>query len=230
MAEGKNTIIVYRDWKAVADALSPEQFGLLMKHFFDFVNDLDPVLTDPVLKMAWIPIEQTLKRDYKKWKEKSSKNSDNAKLRWEKERIRTHTDASERVRSDANDAVSVSVSVSGNDSVKEAIKKPAKPNKSIILDEPSLEEFLEYAKEKLSTQIYEGIETDLELKFHSWKENNWWTSGKHSRAIKNWKTTLLNTLKHMIKDFKESPKKYVAQKTTASSAWKELINNKNHNK
>lgn len=58
---------------------------------------------------------------------------------------------------------------------------------------PTIEEFIEYA-------ILKKPDVDLEsvkLKFESWKENNWKTGGGKSRKIKNWKSTLLNTLPHL---------------------------------
>ena len=69
MAEGKNKIIVYADWLHNFEDLSDEELGKLMRHFFMYVNDLNPVLEDRFLKLAWKPIETTLKRDLKKWEQ-----------------------------------------------------------------------------------------------------------------------------------------------------------------
>jgi hypothetical protein len=62
---------------------------------------------------------------------------------------------------------------------------------------PTLIEFLKYAIE----QIPNINKEEVRLKYESWKVNNWCTNvqGKE-RKIKNWKTTLLNTLPYIRKD------------------------------
>lgn len=117
MAQGKNKIFVYRDWLDNFKELSDEELGVLMRHFFEYVNDLDPVLEDRLLKVAWRPIEATLKRDLAKWQEKSDKNSESAKKRWDK----NNANASERKKRNANDADRDSVS--DRDSVRDTDKK-----------------------------------------------------------------------------------------------------------
>lgn len=56
---------------------------------------------------------------------------------------------------------------------------------------PTFEEFKKYALEKKSDVNIES----LELKYEAWKEAGWKTG--HGKAIKNWKSTLLNTLEHI---------------------------------
>lgn len=65
---------------------------------------------------------------------------------------------------------------------------------------PSLEEFEEYA-------ISKKPDVDLQavgLKFEAWKESGWRTGGKNGHKIKNWKSTLLNTLPYLKKVESES--------------------------
>ncbi len=60
---------------------------------------------------------------------------------------------------------------------------------------PAFEEFKQYALSKCKT-----LDTDaLQMKYESWIENNWRTGGEKPRKIKNWKTTLLNTIPHLPK-------------------------------
>jgi len=84
MAQGKNKIFVYKDWLNNFEDLTDEELGKIMRHFFEYVNDLNPVLEDRLLNLVWKPIESTLKRDLKKWEEKSEKNRESARMRWDK--------------------------------------------------------------------------------------------------------------------------------------------------
>ena len=60
-------------------------------------------------------------------------------------------------------------------------------------DIPLLEDFVKYAIEKKPKVKVEAVK----LKYESWVANGWRTGGDKPRAIKNWKTTLLNTLPHL---------------------------------
>lgn len=64
-------------------------------------------------------------------------------------------------------------------------------------DIPTLDDFINYAVSK----IYNINKDDVSLKYMSWLENDWSTNvnGKQ-RKIKNWKSTLLNTLPYIRKD------------------------------
>ena len=67
MAEGKNTVVVYRDWIDKFEELEDDEAGRLIKHFFRYVNDLDPEYPDKLTKIAFIDIKNSLKRDLEKW-------------------------------------------------------------------------------------------------------------------------------------------------------------------
>lgn len=57
---------------------------------------------------------------------------------------------------------------------------------------PTFEEFQEYSQlHKPNVSL-----NDLKLKYEAWKEAGW-KAGKELRPIKNWKTTILNTLKYL---------------------------------
>lgn len=79
MAESKKSIVVYADWEATFEQLSDEEAGKLIKHFFKYVNDKNPVMEDRILKIAFEPIKQQLKRDLKKWERTKEKKSDAGK-------------------------------------------------------------------------------------------------------------------------------------------------------
>jgi len=63
---------------------------------------------------------------------------------------------------------------------------------------PTFEEFREYAEQKALDNNLDPDFQKLRFKFESWKENDWKTG--HGRKIKNWKSTLLNTLPHLQKE------------------------------
>jgi len=67
MAENKKSIIVYADWIELFESLSDEEAGLLIKHFFRYVNDLNPTAPDRITELSFIPLKQALKRDLDKW-------------------------------------------------------------------------------------------------------------------------------------------------------------------
>lgn len=142
MANGKNSFLIYCDTLKNIEHLTNEEKGILFQHLLEYVNDLDPVLNDRLILTAWKPIEQTLKRDLKKWEHKSEQNSKNAKIRWD-------ANACKRIRTDANDADSVNVTVNDNDNDNDINKRKAEFKNSIQTNYPKysielLDNFYEY--------------------------------------------------------------------------------------
>jgi len=86
MATNKKRISVYADWLMNFEELTDEELGKLMRHFFEYVNDNKPILKDRILKVAWKPIEATLKRDLIKWEETIKKRSEAGKISANKRR------------------------------------------------------------------------------------------------------------------------------------------------
>ncbi len=84
MAENKNRIIVYRDWISTFDALTDEEAGKLIKHFFRYINDQNPEAPDRLIKLLFEPIKQTLKRDLKAYESICEQNRENVAIRWNK--------------------------------------------------------------------------------------------------------------------------------------------------
>lgn len=67
MAQDKKVVMVYTDWMEKFEILEDDEAGRLIKHFFRYVNDLDPEAPDKITKLSFIDIENTLKRDLIKW-------------------------------------------------------------------------------------------------------------------------------------------------------------------
>lgn len=121
MAEGKKKIVVYADWINSFEDLTDRELGILFRHFFKYVNDQNPVLKDRIVKVAWKPIESTLKRDLNQWNEKAPARVEKAKkagLASAKKRAENQlkpTKSNKLVKNPTKSTVSVSVSV--NDKV-----------------------------------------------------------------------------------------------------------------
>lgn len=75
---------------------------------------------------------------------------------------------------------------------KDSIVKPIN-QEPINQDIPPWEDFLFYAKEKKP----DIDQSALKLKYEAWKESGWQTGGSKPKKIKNWKSTLLNTLPYI---------------------------------
>ncbi len=80
MADGKKKIIVYSDWLQKFEALTDEEAGKLIKHFFRYVNDLNPEYPDRITELSFIDIKNTLKRDLELWEKRAEKSRENGKL------------------------------------------------------------------------------------------------------------------------------------------------------
>ena len=113
MAKGKKSFVLYSDQKELFEALTDEQSGKLIKHIFQYVNDENPTLDDPILKIAFITIKSILKRDLNKW-EKQIKQRSEAGKKSAESRKRNATAVNENQRT-LTDNVNVNV----NDNVNE---------------------------------------------------------------------------------------------------------------
>jgi uncharacterized phage protein (TIGR02220 family) len=76
MATGKKKVIVYTDWISTFNPLTDEEAGRLIKHFFSYVNDLNPE-SDRLTELLFNPIKQTLKRDLEAWEKQQERNKEN---------------------------------------------------------------------------------------------------------------------------------------------------------
>lgn len=73
--KGKLSFLLYADLKSTLDQLPDDVAGRLFKLILDYVNDLDPSTDELVLKVAFEPIKQQLKRDLKEWEKVRGKRS-----------------------------------------------------------------------------------------------------------------------------------------------------------
>ena len=75
MAENKKSFVLYSDLIKSIEHLTYEEKGILLTHLLEYVNDMNPILTDRLILTAWNPIELQLKRDLKKYEEVKAKRS-----------------------------------------------------------------------------------------------------------------------------------------------------------
>ena len=75
MAENKKSFVLYADLIKSIEHLTYEEKGILLTHLLEYVNDMNPILTDRLILTAWNPIELQLKRDFKKYEEVKEKRS-----------------------------------------------------------------------------------------------------------------------------------------------------------
>lgn len=116
MAENKKSFVLYADLLHTVMQLPNDKAGLLFKHILSYVNDLEPVTKDIIVKIAFEPIKQQLKRDLKKYEKKKKQWSEAGKKSAEvrkNKRQQTLTDV-KNVPTDltvnVNDNVNVNVS------------------------------------------------------------------------------------------------------------------------
>jgi hypothetical protein len=87
MAKDKKGFILYADQKAIFDQLPNDKAGELIKFILSYVNDENPETDDLIIKLAFTPIQQQLKRDLVKYEETKEKRSEAGKAgankRWQ---------------------------------------------------------------------------------------------------------------------------------------------------
>jgi hypothetical protein len=84
MAKDKKSFVLYVDQRHVIDMLTDEQAGQVLKQIFSYVADEHPETDDPVIKIAFEPIKQQLRRDLKKYEGIKEKRSAAGKASAEK--------------------------------------------------------------------------------------------------------------------------------------------------
>jgi len=158
MAEDKNGVIVYADWIDKFEELNNEEAGKLIKHFFRYINDLNPEAPDRITKISFIDIEKSLKRDLKKWEKtlegrsRAGKASALARAN-KKEQSLTLSTSVESVKQTStnptvsvNDNVNVTVNVNDikkkRDAIALAFMENVNPDKKVIFDS-----WIQYRKE-----------------------------------------------------------------------------------
>ena len=124
MADNKKSFVLYCDIIKTVEILPNETAGELFKHLLSYVNDEDPQTDNMLVKLAFEPIKQQLKRDLEKWQEIKVKRSEAGKRsaakrnkRQQNQQVLTSVESVEQTltNSTVNDNVNVTVNVNVND-------------------------------------------------------------------------------------------------------------------
>ncbi len=147
MAKDKKGFILYADQKAIFDQLPNDKAGELIKFILSYVNDENPETDDLIIKLAFTPIQQQLKRDLIKYEETKENRSKAGKAGANK-RWQNITEDSKRINDMAKIAVNDNVNVKDKviDNIEER-KSKFYASLSLFVDEypkKMLREFYDY--------------------------------------------------------------------------------------
>lgn len=189
MAENKKSFVLYSDLIKSIEHLTNEEKGILFNHLLEYVNDMNPILSDRLILTAWKPIELQLKRDLIKFEEKKEKRSLAGKAGADK-RWQQITNDSKRIKSIAKIAVNV------NDNVNDNVIYNIEQRKLKFAE--SLKPFLEtYGKEMLNDfYLYWTEHDDNDKKFRREKEKSF----SIGQRLERWNKNNFNQSKQQIKD------------------------------
>jgi len=182
MAENKKSVIIYCDWGAVFDGLEDDEAGKLIKHFFNYVRDLNPVAPDKLTSIAFEPIKQQLKRDLVKWDNIRDKRSLAGLASANKRKhVSTSVESVEQTSTNptvnVNDTVNVNVTVKNNNIEERKLKFASTLEIHLqVYGRDMLNDFYKYWTEpnKSNTKFRQELEKtwSLDRRLETWAKNN----------------------------------------------------------
>jgi len=108
----KRSFVLYSDILHTLEHLTNEQAGQLFRTILQYVNDQNPVINDPLIKIAFEPVRQNLKRDLDKWQSIRQKRVE-AGRKGGKQKVANASNSEQDLTNQAvivNDSVNVNVS------------------------------------------------------------------------------------------------------------------------
>lgn len=228
MADDKKSFIAYADWNETFKKLTDEEAGRLSKMLFSYVCDENPEPPDRITELLFEPLKQSLKRDLRKYeniREKRANAGRSGGFKSAESRSKPNqNEANEAnaLKTQANEAVSVSGSVNVSGSVSDilleketkehlsksenddSVKTPEPEERKKVApkkerpEPPDLSDFLNYARETYQNELkrdFSPFEFAVRSKYESWL-NSGWKDG-NGNQIKNWKSKLKNTIPHL---------------------------------
>jgi len=195
MAKDKKSFLIYCDIIKSIDHFTNEEKGILFQHLLEYVNDMNPVLTDRLILTAWKPIENQLKRDLQKYESVRKRNSENALKRWGKK----DTKECDRIESDTKSTRNAD-NDTDNDTDKDiSIKIDNSNYKKIVLSDS---QFMEITAMQTKTNF------DTVIKYLDEYENHLIRTSEQKKNIKDFKSHFTNwinrqDIKKVIKHVKQ---------------------------
>lgn len=124
MAKEQKGFITYGDFEAVADELTDEQLGQIMRAKLKYFNSGKAPKFEGILKYVWIPIQQQMDRDSESYEKKCAKMRENANKRWAKtnnsESMQLHpNDANTKTNTDTNTKTDTDTTTTTNTDTKD---------------------------------------------------------------------------------------------------------------
>lgn len=137
MATGKKSFLLYVDLIHTFENLTDEEAGKLIKLVFQYVNDFNPVVEDKLLKIAFEPIKQALKRDLKKYEniveKRSAAGKKSAELKANKsQQVLTSVDKSQQIQQVSTNSTVSDIVIDNDIVINNSINKSSKLDPSIL--------------------------------------------------------------------------------------------------
>ena len=198
----KKSFIAYCDWAEIFDELPDELAGQLIKHVFSYLNDNDSKPNNPMVKLAFISIKQSLERDGKKYDSYIEKQRSNgarggrpSKTKANKPNPLNENPTEPKKPDNDSDSVNGSVIVNESDTIKELINCFSMKENICRLIGKSLQQVdgllsMFIIEQKAKGDLNRSL-NNLRGHFTSWAKLN------HERYIK---------IGYQSKEFKELPK------------------------
>tara|TARA_R110000744_G_scaffold282556_5_gene394243 strand:- start:1314 stop:2018 length:705 start_codon:yes stop_codon:yes gene_type:complete len=203
MAAGKKSFLLYTDIINTVEQLPNDKAGELFKLILNYVNDRNPTAEDLLLKIAFEPIKQQLKRDLNKYTELVDRARENGKKGGRPKKTQTiekpkePTGLNNNLKKPVNDIVIDNVNDASGINKKNITKKvklnDIKTREKEFIKNLKLYEN-EFTKEVLNEFYYywsEGNQSDTKMRFElektwnlklrlkRWKSNNYGNSTKN---------------------------------------------------
>lgn len=177
----RDSFVLYTSIKEITERLSDEQKGKLFQAILDYQTDLKPILDDPMVEIAFIPIRQGLDANNEKWEAtreaRSKAGKKSAESRQQKSTKTTSVDFvgaknNKAEQSPTNPTVYVNEYV--NENVNDIKEKRTR------FTPPSVDEVKNYCRERQNS-----IDADSFVDFYTSK--GWKVGGQ---PMKDWKAAV----------------------------------------
>jgi hypothetical protein len=200
MAENKKSFVLYSDIIHTLEELSDDEAGRLIKHILRYVNDKNPETNDRIIKIAFEPIKHQLKRDLVKWDIERGHRSDSGRLGGiksgetrRKQKEANEASASKTKQTEANEAVTVNVTVNGtvNTEIQNNTVKGEKHFQSLkdFYSHPYEKQFDGFKKENTKNE-YEQFQKFLGAMFRDFEMTELTSNFDKCLGIGDWKRHL----------------------------------------